>query len=108
MENKKLVGAYVPLPISNFIELFACAMRKTKSQFIRDILLESIQNRSTEELEKLIITDVQLQWHRKKPSNKTDEEVLSEFLDFLALQRGELELKIPMESVDKIIQNIKI
>ena len=109
-QQNKLAGAYVPQQVYNTIALYAVCKSKTKSKIIRDILTRWMRECSfnTREMEKMISQSVQMDWEKIKLSSL--ERVKNHtFHDFLQQARKDLKMKsIPKQSIDNIIEMIKI
>ena len=109
-QQNKLAGAYVPQQVYNTIALYAVYKSKTKSKIIRDILTRWIRECgfNTRDMEKMISQSIQMDWEKIKLSSLEHVKNYT-FNDFLQQTRKNLEIKsIPEQSIDKILETIKI
>lgn len=98
MKTIKMVGAYVPLPISNYLEIYAFATKQSKSKVIRDILFEFANFDEIDKLESIIAQDIQTAWLRSKQSN-----MMITYEDFVKKEKMKLALFLPAESIERVL-----
>ncbi|MFP4025824.1 MAG: hypothetical protein ACLFVR_14970 [Thiohalospira sp.] len=90
-ENKKMVGAYVPRHLHNYITLYCLLHEKAKSSIMEEALQNWHQKAIYEKSESQIIeelrNEVQKGWFiRSKQSNCIFEDFIKEITDFFRLR----------------------
>ena len=111
MNNKtKMVGAYMPLPISDYIDLYAYVTKQTKSKVLRKLLEDFAEPELIPKFEKLIVQEIQYDWFRHCEINHKDackNTVLKHFHIYIEKQRTHLKYLLPEKSLSRILEQVK-
>lgn len=115
LTSNYMVGAFLPLHIVEYIELYCVANEITKSSLIRSIITNwfkpTIATKPSPELISIIASKANMEWQVEKANlitiNKTETEISEKFQSFKSSLKLELERKkLKYSDVDSVLSLI--